>query len=61
MKTLMTREQKEQVLDEIIAHYEGLGATVVADEQSLCRLLATLELAQTDEALGEYLCSFLTT
>jgi hypothetical protein len=55
----VTREQKEQVVDSVLARYEHLGATIVADDQSLCRLLQTLELAVTDRDVGDYLCSFL--
>jgi len=56
----MTRQERDMVVDQMLAQYSGLGTTIVADDQSLCRLLSQLELARTDRALGEYLCSFLT-
>ena len=55
----MTREQKERVVDGALASYKHLGATVVSDDQALCRLLRTLELSGADRDVGEYLCSFL--
>lgn len=55
----MTREEKEQAVDAVLARYEHLGATVVADDQTLCRLLRTLQLSATDRDVGDYLCSFL--
>ena len=56
----MTREEKERAVDSVLARYEHLGATVVSDESTLCRLLQTLKCSETDAAVGEYLCSFLT-
>jgi hypothetical protein len=56
----MTREQKEQADEQILHRYKDLGATIVADDQSLYRLLAMLELDHSDREVGEYLCSFLT-
>jgi hypothetical protein len=56
----MTREEKEQAADEVLSRYEQLGATIVGDDVSLCRLLRTLESSSADKDVGEYLCSFLT-
>ena len=56
----MTREEKEQAVDSVLARYEHLGATVVSDESTLCRLLQTLKCSDTDREIGQYLCSFLT-
>ncbi len=56
----MTREEREQAADRVLARYEHLGATVVSDDQTLCRLLQTLQFSETDRDVGEYLCSFLT-
>lgn len=56
----MTHEEKERAADEVLARYEHLGATVVSDDQTLCRLLQTLEFSGADRDVGEYLCSFLT-
>ena len=55
----MTREEKEQAVDSTLERYEHLGATVVSDDQTLCRLLRTLEFSDADRDVGEYLCSFL--
>ena len=56
----MTREEKEQAVDSVLAKYEHLGATVVSDDTTLCRLLQTMKCSDTDREVGEYLCSFLT-
>ena len=56
----MTREEKEQAVDSVLARYEHLGSTVVSDESTLCRLLRTMGCSDTDRDVGEYLCSFLT-
>ena len=57
---MVTREEKELAVDEVLARYEHLGATVVSDDTTLCRLLQTLECSGPDKVVGEYLCSFLT-
>lgn len=56
----MTREEKEQAVDSVLARYEHLGSTVVSDESTLCRLLRTMGCSDTDRDVGDYLCSFLT-
>ncbi len=56
----MTREEKDRAVDAAMARYEHLGATVVSDDQTLCRLLQTLEISGADRDVGEYLCSFIT-
>jgi hypothetical protein len=58
-RTKVTREDRDGVLDAVLARYERLGATVVSDDQVLCRLLRTLELSEADGDVGEYLCSYL--
>ncbi|MBE3032237.1 MAG: hypothetical protein IMZ74_03435 [Actinobacteria bacterium] len=55
----MTRDEKEQAVDSVLARYRHLGATVVSDDSTLCRLLQTMECSDTDKQVGEYLCSFL--
>lgn len=55
----VTREEKAQAVDSVLGRYEHLGATVVSDDSTLCRLLQTLECSGTDRDVGEYLCSFL--
>jgi hypothetical protein len=56
----VTREEKERAVDEVLAQYEHLGATVVGDDSTLCRLLRTFQCSGTDRDVGEYLSSFLT-
>lgn len=56
----MTREEKDQAVDRVLARYQQLGATIVSDDTTLCRLLQTLEFSNSDRDVGEYLCSFLT-
>jgi len=46
-------------VDAVLASDDHLGATVVSDNQTLCRLLQTLEFSEADRDVGEYLCSFL--
>jgi hypothetical protein len=58
-RTTVTREEKEQAVESVLRRYEHLGATVVSDDQVLCRLLQTLEFSEADRDVGEYLCSFL--
>jgi hypothetical protein len=58
-RTKVTREEKVRAVDGVLARYEHLGATVVSDDQTLCRLLQTLEFSGADRDVGEYLCSFL--
>jgi hypothetical protein len=55
----VTREEKERAVEAALARYQQLGATVVSDDQTLCRLLRTLECSDADRDVGEYLCSFL--
>jgi len=56
----VTREEKELAVERALRRYKHLGATVVSDDVTLCRLLQTLELTSTDRDVGDYLCSFLT-
>ena len=43
----------------MLARYEHVGATLVGDDQTLCRLLRTLVCSDADRDVGEYLCSLL--
>ena len=56
----MTRKEKDALVDRFIEQYGDLGTLIVSDDESLCRLLATLEIGVDDHAIGDYLCSFLT-
>lgn len=56
----MTRDERDKAIDRVLARYRQLGATIVGDDQTLCRLLRMLEFSGPDRDVGEYLCSFLT-
>ncbi|HJW75130.1 MAG TPA: hypothetical protein VJ787_05615 [Thermoleophilia bacterium] len=56
----MTRRQRNEIVDRFAEQYGHIGRLIVSDDESLCRLLATLEIGVTDRELGDYLCSFLT-
>lgn len=56
----MTRKERAEMVDHMLDRYESLGALVVGDDESLCRLLATLEIGVADREIGDYLTSFLT-
>jgi len=56
----MTRRQKTEMVDRMLDRYDKLGALIVGDDVSLCRLLNTLEIGQDeDREIGNYLRSFL--
>lgn len=55
----MTREEKDRAADRVLSRYPHLGATIVADDGTLSRLLEMLDLTSADRDVGEYLCSFL--
>jgi hypothetical protein len=59
-RTTMTRKEKADVVDHMLSRYDHLGALVVDDNESLCRLLTTLEIGAEDHDIGDYLTSFLT-
>lgn len=56
----MTRQEKAEVVDGMLDHYSHLGSLLVSDDESLCRLLTTLEIGTKDHEIGDYLSSFLT-
>jgi hypothetical protein len=57
---VMTRRQKTEMVDRMLDRYDKLGALIVGDDVSLCRLLNTLEIGQDeDREIGNYLRSFL--
>jgi hypothetical protein len=56
---MVTGDGKDRAVNAVLASYQHLGATVVSDDQTLCRLLRTLEFSGADRDVGEYLCSFL--
>ena len=56
----MTRKEKAEVVDGMLDRYDHIGALLVGDDHSLCRLLTTLEIGAKDHEIGDYLSSFLT-
>ena len=59
-RTAMTRKEKAEVVDGMLDRYNHIGALLVGDDHSLCRLLTTLEIGAKDHEIGDYLSSFLT-
>jgi hypothetical protein len=57
---MMTRKEKAEIVDRMLDRYDHLGALLVGDDESLCRLLSTLEMGADDREIGDYLTSFLT-
>jgi len=55
----MTRKEKAEVVDRMLDRYHHLGQLLVGDDESLCRLLTTLEIGAEDREIGDYLTSFL--
>ena len=41
----MTRQEKAEVVDGMLDRYSHLGSLLVSHDESLCRLLTTLEIA----------------
>ena len=55
----MTRKEKAELVGRILNRHGSLGALVVGDDESLCRLLATFKTDAEDREIGDYLSSFL--
>ena len=55
----MTRKQRNQIVERFAQRYKDVGTLIVGDDETLCRLLRTLEIGASDRELGDYLCSFL--
>ncbi len=56
----MTRMEKAEIVERLLARYAHLGALLVRDDEILCRLFATLDINAKDREIGNYLRSFLT-
>jgi hypothetical protein len=56
----MTRKERAEIVDRVRDRYDRLGALIVGDDQSLCRLLNSLEIDVEDREIGDYLTSLLT-
>lgn len=55
----MTRKERELVIERLLARYDDVGAAVVGDDQTLCRLLTVMHRASADNSVGRYVCSYL--
>lgn len=55
----MTRKERELVVERLLSRYDDVGATIVDDDQTLCRLLTVMHRASADNAVGQYVCSYL--
>lgn len=56
----MTRMEKAEIVERLLARYTHLGALLVRDDEILCRLFSTLDINAKDREIGNYLTSFLT-
>ena len=55
----MTRKERELVVERLLAHYDDVGATVVGDDQSLCRLLTVMHRASSGNEVGMYVSAYI--
>jgi hypothetical protein len=55
----VTRKERELVVERLLADYDDVGATIVDDDQSLCRLLTVMHRASADNSVGQYVCSYI--
>jgi hypothetical protein len=55
----MTRKEREVVVERLLAQYDDVGATIVDDDQSLCRLLTVMHRASAGNEVGRYVCAFI--
>jgi hypothetical protein len=55
----MTRKERELVVERLLACYDDVGATIVDDDQTLCRLLNVMHRASADNSVGQYVCAYL--
>jgi hypothetical protein len=55
----MTRKERELVVERLLAWYDDVGAAIVDDDQSLCRLLTVMHRASTGNEVGRYVCAYL--
>ena len=55
----MTRKERELVVERLLARYDDVGATIVDDDHSLCRLLTVMQRACTGNEVGRYVCAYL--
>ena len=55
----MTRTEKAEIAERLLARYTHLGALLVRDNEILCRLFTTMDINAKDREIGDYLTSFL--
>jgi hypothetical protein len=55
----MTRKERELVVERLLARYDDVGAMVVDDDQSLCRLLTVMHRASAGNEVGMYVSAYI--
>jgi hypothetical protein len=55
----MTRKERELVVERLLSHYDDVGATIVDDDQCLCRLLTVMQRASANNEVGRYVCAYI--
>lgn len=55
----MTRKERELVVERLLSRYDDVGATIVDDDQSLCRLLTVMQRASANNEVGRYVCAYI--
>ena len=55
----MTSTEKAETVERLSTRYTHVGALLVRDDESLCRLLTNLDFSARDLEIGGYLASFL--
>lgn len=55
----MTRKERELVVERLLTQYDDVGAIVVDDDQSLCRLLTVMHRASAGNEVGMYLSAYI--
>ncbi len=55
----VTRKERELVIERLLARYDDVGAAIVGDDQTLCRLLNVMHRATADNAVDRYVHAYL--
>jgi hypothetical protein len=55
----MTRKERELVVERLLAGYDDIGELVVADDQTLCRLLTVMHRASAGNEVGMYVSAYI--
>ena len=55
----MTRKERELVVEQLLARYDDVGATIAGDDQVLCRLLTVMHRVSADNSVSRYVRAYL--